>query len=195
MPLMPSVRRPVLTYGLLAGAVLSALLVITLPLEDRIGPDRARWLGYATMVGALLLVFAAVRADRDGVAGGVVSFGRALAVGALTVLVASACYTATWEMLYFRVYRTHFLAEMESHALATLRARGASPAAVAAKRAELRRFAALYDNPAANAAITFLERLPVGLLIAVAAAATQRRRRPAPGRSDQAPAPAGMPAG
>lgn len=186
----PSMRRPVLTYGLLAGAVLSALLVVTIPLEDRLDPARAQWLGYATMVGALLLVFAAVRAYRDEVAGGVVSFGRALAVGTLTVLVASACYTATWEVLYFRVYRTHFTAQLEARALAKLRAEGASPAAVSAKQAELRHLATLYDNPAVNSAITFLEPLPVGLLMAVAAAATQRRRRGMPDLADRTPTPA-----
>jgi hypothetical protein len=174
----------VLRYGLRAGAILSALMLVSLPLQDRIGLDHSMLLGYATMVASFLLVFAAVRAHRDAAPGGTIGFGRALAVGTLVVLVASACYTATWEVAYFGFYRGTFLESYQAHTLKELRADGATPAQLAAKEAELRKFAEWYDQPAANAAMTFLEPLPPGLVMALAAAGLLRRRRAAPGTTE-----------
>lgn len=172
---MPSMKRTVLKYGLLAGGLLSAMMLGTLPLQ--LDMDRGMLVGYATMVASFLLVFAAVRAYRDAAPGGTVSFGRALAVGTLVVLVASACYTLAWEAAYFGFYRDTFLARYEAHELSRLRADDASAAQIAAKQEEMRRFAVWYDRPAVNAAFTFMEPLPPGLLMAVAAAGLLRRRR------------------
>jgi hypothetical protein len=49
---------------------------------------------------------------------------------------------------------------------------------------ELAEFAELYRNPAINAAITFLEPLPVGLVMALVTAGVLGRRRRAPVPSD-----------
>ena len=59
-------------------------------------------IGYTTMVLAFLLIFFGVRSYRDNVAGGTVRFGRAFAVGALIAVVASLCYVATWEVIYYK---------------------------------------------------------------------------------------------
>src|SRR5437763_10610748 len=78
-----SMRKIVLTFGLIAGAVLSAMMVVTLPFEHRFGNDVGLLVGYTTMVAASLLIYFGVRRYRDTVAGGRVRFGRALVVGLL----------------------------------------------------------------------------------------------------------------
>ena len=60
-------RRIVLTFGLIAGAVLSAVMFATMPFHDRIGFDRGAMIGYAAMVLAFLMIFFGVRAYRDSV--------------------------------------------------------------------------------------------------------------------------------
>jgi hypothetical protein len=52
-------KRVVLTFGLIAGAILSAMMLVTLPFHDAIGFDRAEIIGYSTLVVAFLLVFSA----------------------------------------------------------------------------------------------------------------------------------------
>src|SRR5215210_635081 len=96
-------KKTVLTFGLISGAILSAMMLATLPFHDAIGFDRALVVGYTTMVIAFLLIFFGVRSYRDNVAGGSVRFGRAFAVGALIGAVASVCYVATWEVAYSRL--------------------------------------------------------------------------------------------
>src|SRR5262245_58482100 len=94
-------KKIVLTFGLIAGAVLSGTMLAAMPFHDAIGNEGGMVIGYTSMVLAFLLIYFGVRSYRDNVAGGRIRFGKAFAVGILIALVASACYVATWEALYF----------------------------------------------------------------------------------------------
>lgn len=169
-------RKVVFTFGLISGAIMSAMLLLALPFQDAIGFDRGAILGYTSMVLAFLLIFFGVRSYRDHVAGGTVRFGRAFAVGALIAVVASVCYVATWEVIYFKL-APDFTEKYQAHMLDKARANGESDAAILRKKAELDKFAVMYQNPAINAAITFLEPLPVALIIALVSAGVLSRGR------------------
>jgi hypothetical protein len=170
-------KKIVLTFGLISGAILAATLVISLQFKDAIGFDRAGYvLGYTSMVVAFLLIFFGVRSYRDNVAGGAVRFGRALAVGALIGAVGSACYVATWEVIYFK-FAPDYMAKYQEHEVEKARASGATEEAIARKRAELAKFMQMYQNPAINAAITLLEPLPVALVMALVSAGVLSRRK------------------
>ena len=169
-------KKIVLTFGLLAGAILSAMMLIALPFQDAIGFDRGAILGYTTMVLASLLTFFGVRSYRDNIAGGTVRFGRALAVGMLIGLVSSLCYVATWEVVYFTL-APDYMTKYQAHALDKARAKGATAEQIARTKAEMDQFAKLYSNPAINAAITFLEPLPVALIVALVSAGVLSRGR------------------
>jgi hypothetical protein len=166
----------VLTFGLIAGAILSGMMLLTLQFQDAIGFDKGEIVGYMTMVAAFLLIFFGVRSYRDNVAGGTVRFGRALAVGVLIGVVASVCYVATWEVVYYKL-APDLVAKYQAHVLDKARASGETEEAIAKKRADLDRYAVLYDNPAINAGLTFLEPLPVALIMALASAGVLSRRR------------------
>ena len=58
-----------------------------------------------------------------------------------------------------------------------VKASGASPAEVAAETERLKSFAEMYKNPLYNAAFTFLEPFPVGLVITLISALVLRRKR------------------
>jgi hypothetical protein len=145
--------------------------------------------GYASMVAASVLVYFGVRRYRDTVPGGL-SFGRAFGVGMLIVLVSGLCYTATWEIVYFGGFAPNFMESYQAQSLADERAKGATEAELASKRAEMQEWARLYENPAINAAMTFTEPLPVGLVAALISAAMLRRRRPGDGVERLAGTPA-----
>jgi hypothetical protein len=169
-------KKIVLTFGLLSGAILSIMMLATMPFMEEIGFDRGAVIGYTTMVLAFLLIYFGIRSYRDNVAGGAVSFARAFTVGALIVAVASVCYVATWQVVFHR-FVPDFPERYAEHVLEKERASGASEAALEEKRAEMAEFAALYRKPLFNVAMTFLEPLPVGLVIALVSAGVLSRRR------------------
>jgi hypothetical protein len=179
-------KKIVLTYGLIAGAIMTGTFLVTLPFHDAIGFDRGAVIGYTSMVLAFLLIFFGVRSYRDHVAGGSVSFGRAMAVGALIALVASSCYVATWEVIYFGTH-SDYIDQYQTHMLEKARAEGDSPEVIAQKQAEMEKFAKMYDNPVINVAITFMEPLPVALIMTLVSAGVLSRRKKA---SPAAPAAA-----
>jgi len=174
-------KKMVLTFGLISGVVNAALMAVTMKLSEHFGFDRGMVIGYASMLAAFLMIHFGVRSYRDNVAGGSVRFGRAFVVGALIALISSACYTATWEVMYFSS-NSDFLAKYQAHELDAARAKGATPAELQQKTEEMKKFAAMYQNPVINAGMTMMEPLPLGLVIAlVSAGALSRRRRTALG--------------
>ena len=177
-------KRIVLTFGLIAGAILSVLMVLSIVVfKDVIGYDRGEIVGYTSMIVAFLLIYFGVRTYRDNVAGGRISFGRAFAVGGLIAVVASLCYVATWEVIYFKLI-PNWGVEYRDHLVAKARAEGKSEEAIAKKKAETERFLEMYKNPVFNVAMTFLEPLPVALIVALVSAGVLSRRRK-PDQSDQ----------
>jgi hypothetical protein len=169
-------RRIVLTFGLIAGALLSVMMLITLPFHDEIGFDRSAIVGYTTMVLAFIMVFFGVRSYRDNVAGGTVSFGRAFMVGLLITAIASVCYVATWELVGQRL-APDYVEKYAAYSVEKVRKSGATEAQIAAKKQEMAEFNEMYKNPVMNIAFTFLEPLPVGLLFTLVAAGVLSRKR------------------
>jgi|SRR6185369_5118102 ABC-type microcin C transport system permease subunit YejB len=169
-------KRIVLTFGLISGAIMSVLMLSTVPFMHKIGFNRGMVLGYTTMVLAFLLVFFGIRSYRENVGNGYISFGRALGVGLLIMLITCAFYVITWEFVYFN-FMPDFAEKYGAFMLDNMRAAGASAQEIAAKAEEMKRFKVLYDNIFFNVAMTFLEPLPVGLIMTFVSAAILRKRR------------------
>lgn len=169
-------QKTVWTFGLIAGGIMSAIFFLALPFHEAIGFDNSMVVGYSSMVAAFLLVYFGIRSYRDNVGAGAVSFGRAVAVGSLIVAVASALYVTTWEVYYF-TSGTNYIEKYQEHVLEKERAKGATQAELDKIVADGKRFAEMYQNPVINSALTFLEPLPVGILITLVSAGVLRRRR------------------
>ncbi|MFO1328343.1 MAG: DUF4199 domain-containing protein [Rubrivivax sp.] len=171
-------NNPVLRHGLVAGAVLSAMMLATIPFLDRIGFDLGTVIGYTTMVVAFLMVYFGTRAWRDQRCGGRIGFWRAFGVGMAIVSVATVCYVVTWEVLYFGLM-PDFGDRYAAYALEQARKAGATEAQLAVKAREMAEFRAMYANPLVNIAFTLLEPLPVGLVFALGSAGLLSRQRTA----------------
>ena len=170
-------KNTVIKYGLISGALISLMMMLTIPFHDRIGFETSGLVvGYTTMVLAFLLIYFGVRSYRDTVGGGTVRFGRALAIGVLIAAISSACYVATWEVMYFK-FMPDFMDKYSEHEMKKARASGASEAQIASRKAEMEKFAVMYKNPLYNAAFTFMEPLPVGLIVSLISAGVLSRRR------------------
>jgi hypothetical protein len=169
-------KKTVWTFGLISGAIISGLMLAVIPFHDAIGFDKGLTVGYTTMVVAFLLIYFGIRSYRDNVGGGSIGFGRALVVGSLIAVISSLCYVATWELIASRLM-PDYMTKYQAYETNKMIASGASQAVIDQRAAEMRHFAELYKNPFVSAAMTLIEPLPVGLVIALVSAAVLRRRR------------------
>ena len=168
-------RKTVLTFGLVSGAVSIAFMLMTLPLIDDLRHEMADILGYTSIVAAALLVFFGVRSYREKAGGGRLTFGRGLAVGLLITLVASVCYAAAFQVVYFKLmpqFGERFAACMVERA----RASGAGDREIVETARQAQTLKDLYDRPLTNAALAFGTSFPIGLAAAAISAVILRRR-------------------
>jgi len=181
-------KKTVLTFGLISGAILSLMMLCTLPFIDKIGFDKGEIIGYTTMVLSFLLVFFGIRSYRESVGGGTITFGRAFSVGILITVISCLCYVVTWEIIYFKL-APGFAEKYANYMMEQLRASGASQQVIEAKLQEMKSFKAMYDNPLINAAISFIEPFPIGLIMTLISAAILRRKARPNGREEEVGAP------
>src|SRR5580698_8454634 len=168
-------KRTVLTFGLISGLIISVLMDGSLLLAHKIGSSHSLILGYANMVASFLLVYFGIRSYRDNTLAGRISFGRAFACGILITLVTTIFYVATWEIIYFN-FIPHFMDGYFAAQIHKVQSAGLDPATTAARVAAIQHSQQLYQNPFVNMAYTFMEPLPVGLLITLISAAILRRK-------------------
>lgn len=172
-------KKTVLTFGLISGAISAAMMLITVPFVDKIGWDKGEILGYTSIVLAALVIFFGIRSYRENVAGGRLTFGRAFAVGILITLISSVCYVATWEVVYFK-FLPDFADKYAAHMVERAKASGASPQKLDETQQKAAQFKQIYNNPAINMALTLMEVFPIGLGVTLISAGILRKKQPIP---------------
>ena len=165
-------KKTILTYGI----IVSAMMWLTLGSGDH-DLDNGMWIGYTTMVIALSTIFFAVRTYRDKHLSGSIKFGKAFRMGLYITLVASTMYVASW-MVLSATSEQDFMQEYYEHEKAKLESSDMPAAEVEAELEEMRYFGELYKNPVVKIGFTYLEILPVGLLISLICAGILKRGAP-----------------
>lgn len=178
-------KKTVLTFGLISGAITSLMMVATVPFADRIGFDKGAIIGYTSIVLSFLMIFFGIRSYRDNVGHGHITFAKAFTVGILITLISCLCYVATWQILYFHVLHG-FMDKYSAYVIEKARASGATSAALQTQLDQVRKYKELEDNPLTNAAVTFIEPFPIGFVITLISAAVLRKK-PQPQSPQAAP--------
>jgi Protein of unknown function (DUF4199) len=172
-------KKTVLTFGLISGAVSAATMLATVPFADKIGFENGAVVGYTVIVLSALMVFFGVRSYRENVAGGRLTFGRGFAVGILITLLSSACYVATWEVMYYKLM-PGFSEKYAAHMVERAKASGAGQQKLDEMLRQAKQFKQMYDNPVNNVALTFAEVFPIGLVVTLVSAGILRKKVRAP---------------
>jgi hypothetical protein len=153
------------------------MMIATVPFAHRIGFNKGLLVGYTSIVLSFLLVYFGVRSYRDNLGHGQITFAKAFIVGISITLISCICYVVTWEVLYYNFF-PDFMDKYAANMIQQAQASGASPAVVQEKIQAAQKYKELYKNPLYNAAMTFIEPFPVGLVITLVSAAILRRRTP-----------------
>lgn len=172
-------KKIVLTYGLIGGLIVSVMMWLTLG-SGQHDFENGELIGYTTMVIALSTIFFGVKAYRDKHLGGTIRFGKAFVVGLYITLIASTLYVASW-MVLSAYTGDDFMEQYYEHTKAELEGSDMPAEEVEAKLQELREFGEMYKNPVVKIGFTYVEILPVGLLVSLLCAAILKRKIPTAG--------------
>ena len=168
-------RKIIVTFGLISGALSSLVMIALVTFGNRIGFDRGAVIGNASIVLSFLMVFFGIQTYRDNIGNGQITFLKAFAVGLSITLISCIFYVVTWEVIYYN-FIPGFWDAYGVHLVEKLTASGASPAAIQAKLEQVRKYKELYKNPLFNAALTFIDPFPIGLGITLISALILRRK-------------------
>ena len=167
-------KKIVLTFGLISGVLSAVLMNANMLFIDRIGFDNGLFVGYTVIVISFLFVYFGIRSYRDNVLGGRITFGKGFQAGILITLISCVCYVGMWLVTYQRFF-PDFPDKYAASLVEDKRANGASQAEIDEVRKQGEEMKAMLDNPFINAAVTFTEPFPVGLIITLISAAILRK--------------------
>lgn len=170
-----AMRKIVLTFGGIAGAIVAFFMFATLPFRHSIEEGGALWVGYTTMVIALSMIFFGIKSYRDNHSMGSITFGKGLQVGLLIALIAAVMYAISWEF-YFNLLAPNFMEEYAATAIQKAKVSGMGESELKKMMSSYDEMKEMYKNPILRFGMTLAEILPVGIAISLISAGLLRRR-------------------
>jgi hypothetical protein len=177
-------KKVVLTFGLIAGVIIAVLVWVVAWLceRDLIAFERMEFVGYASMLIALTMVFFGIKSYRDNYSGGKITFWKGVQVGLLISLIAGVLYFAG--ALSYNIanpgFQAKFIEKYTEFSIGKLQAEGAPQAEIDSAKAEIALMQRLFENPLLFFAIAMVEILPVGIIVTLISAGLLRRREVLP---------------
>ncbi len=172
-------KKNIIIYGLIAGIVVTVLMLSSVNYlshcEGNVDYNTSMLIGYASMLLAFSLVFVGIRNYRNKFNGGVISFGKAFKIGIMMVLIASTIYVVAWLIDYY-FFIPDFMEKYSAHMLDELKASGASQIEIEKQTKDMANFAVMFKNPFFNAMMTYVEILPVGLIVTLISSFILKRK-------------------
>ena len=172
-------KKNIIIYGIIAGIVVSVLMLFSTNyishVEGKVDYNTSLLIGYASMLIAFSLVFVGIRNYRDKYNGGVISFGKAFKIGIMIVLIASTIYVVAWLIDYF-FFIPDFMEKYSARMLDQLKTSGASQIEIDKQTKEMSGMISMYKNPFFTAMMTYVEILPVGLVVTLISSLILKRK-------------------
>jgi len=175
-------KRNVLVFGVISGLIATVTMLISMEIVIN-NPQYhgSMWVGYGSMIVAFSLIFVGIKNLRDKFNNGFITFGKAFKTGLLIAIIGSTMYVIGWMIDYY-CFHPDFMQLYTASVLSNAKASGADAAEMARQQAQMASYTQMYKNPLMLAVLTYMEILPVGIVIALTAALILKRK-PESGRA------------
>ena len=175
-------KKNVIVFGLLSGLIITAFMVYSsLSCYYNANFKSNEIVGYAGMLIAFSFIFVGIKNYRDQFNGGVISFGKAFKTGLFITLVASTLYVLAWAIEYY-VFVPDWMDKYCSHMIKEAQDSGATQLKLDKTNKQMNEMKELYKNPLFVVLFTYIEVLPIGLVISLISALILKRKTPKTGR-------------
>jgi hypothetical protein len=169
-------KKNVIVFGLIAGLIVSTLMIFSMVRHSSNDSlEHSMVIGYASMVLAFSFIYVGIKNYRDKYSDGLITFGKAFKIGLYISLIASTIYVIVW-LIDFYVFIPDFMDKYVAQALREAKSDGASATELAKMTKEMAFNQKLYKYPIMVILYTYLEILPVGILVSLAAAFILKRK-------------------
>jgi len=127
------------------------------------------------MIVSLSTIFIGIRSYRNNELKGVISFGKAFLVGLYIALIASTLYVISW-MVLSHFFMPDFMENYLAASVTNMQEAGKSQIEIDNFLAEMSDWAELYKNPFFKAMFTYIEILPVGIIVSLISAVILKKK-------------------
>jgi hypothetical protein len=169
-------KKNVIVFGIIAGLIVSTFMFVSMLMVSK-NPDfsHSMILGYASMLIAFSFVFIGIKNFRDKYNDGLLTFGKGFKIGLFISLIASTFYVITW-VVEFNFFIPDFMDSYGAYMVKQVKESGASQLEIDKQIAELKHYKEMYKNPLFMVLLTYMEILPVGLLVTLISALILKRK-------------------
>ena len=171
-----AMKKNVLVFGSLSGLVIAVCMIISSTLcYNNPNYEGSMIVGYASMLLAMCFVFVGIKNFRDKYNNGVITFGKAFMTGFYIALISSTVYVLIWLVEYY-VFMPDFMEKYMQHVLEQAKASGMGEAEYNKQVQEMSTYADMYKSPVGVILLTYMEVLPVGLLVTLISALILKKK-------------------
>lgn len=171
-------KKNILRYGLMSGVCVATFMSFSIAYcYSKNSFEGSMLLGYTAMLLSLSLIFVGVKNYRDEHNGGIISFKSAFLMALYMALIASTLYVIGWMIAYYNFF-PDFMEKLEAYQLSPAKVSQMTPNELAGIREQIKTFKGWYATPIGVAGATYMEILPVGLIVSLITALILKRRSP-----------------
>lgn len=169
-------KKIILIYGAVSGFIVATFMAFTMLNSKGCEMNEANMIkGYASMLVAFSLIFFAVKRFRDEQGAKGLTFGKAFLLGLGVALLTSTLYVTTWMFIY-QIYMPDFMTVFAAKSIEKAKAAHMSAKELKAKIDEMNGYVEMYKNPVMVFLFTYMEIMPLGILLSLVAALIFKRK-------------------
>ncbi|MEO6304300.1 MAG: DUF4199 domain-containing protein [Bacteroidia bacterium] len=169
-------KKNVIVFGLISGFIVSAFMAISMIMCAKDSSfEGSMIIGYTSMLIAFSFVFVGIKNFRDKYNDGLITFGKGFKIGILISLIASTMYVITW-VIELKLFIPNFMENYAAHMIEHAKNSGATAEQLDTTLAEMKHYKEMYKNPVFVVLLTYMEILPIGLLVTIISALILKKK-------------------
>lgn len=169
-------KKIVLVYGSIAGFILAAWMIGFTALGKMEDFENGLIYGYASMIIAFSFIYVGIYKYKAQMPEGQMTFKQGFMVGLFITLIASTFYVLAWLFVYYNM-APDFMEKYMDFTIQKMKTENAPQAEIDTYIKDMKSFNEMYKNPLVNMAFTYMEVLPVGLLMTAISSFLVKRRK------------------
>lgn len=171
-------KKIIIKNGLIAGLIVAAFMAYSTHslLKNPESFEPSYVVGFTGMILAFIFIFVGIKQYRDQVKSGEITFIEGFKIGALIAIIASSIYVGVWLIEYYFFF-PDFMDKYSSFAIKEAQSSNLNAAEIKEEIDSINSMRESYKNPIMVILWTYMEILPIGILVTLICALILKRKK------------------